>query len=36
MDKHVIAAIGRLDEAEALLGIEPLNCTCRHFLLQSM
>src|SRR5947207_288144 len=30
MDEHVLSAIGRLDEAEALLGIEKLDCTLCH------
>jgi hypothetical protein len=33
--EHVIAAIVWLDKAKALLAIEPLDGTCRHFLLQS-
>jgi hypothetical protein len=28
--EHVIAAVIGLDESEALLAIEPLNCACRH------
>lgn len=35
MDEHVIAAVIGLDESEALLTIEPLDCTRRHFPLQS-
>src|SRR5690348_8992071 len=35
MNEHIAAAVVRLNETEALLAIEPLNCTCRHFLLQS-
>src|SRR5262245_39482761 len=30
MDEHVLRAIIRLDEAEALLGIEPFDFACRH------
>jgi len=33
--KDIIAAIARLDKAKALLTIEPLYSTSRHFLLQS-
>ncbi|MBB4263661.1 hypothetical protein GGD64_007731 [Bradyrhizobium sp. CIR3A] len=33
--KYIFAAVVRLNEAEALLAIEPLNNACRHFLLQS-
>jgi hypothetical protein len=33
--KHVIAAVGGLDETEALLAVEPLHSTCCHSLLQS-
>ena len=30
MNEHVLRAVIRLDEAEALLGVEPLNFACRH------
>src|SRR5258708_39195238 len=30
MDEHVLSAVGRLNEAEALLGIEKLDCTLCH------
>ncbi len=30
MDKHVLAAAVWLNEAEALCGVEPLNCACSH------
>jgi hypothetical protein len=30
VNEHVLRAVIRLDEAEALLGIEPLNFACRH------
>jgi hypothetical protein len=35
VNEYIIAAVVWLYETEALLGIEPLNGTCRHFLLQS-
>ncbi|GCC48422.1 hypothetical protein chiPu_0032816, partial [Chiloscyllium punctatum] len=35
VNEHIVAAVARLDETEALLAVEPLNRTCRHFLLQS-
>src|SRR4029079_13690232 len=35
VNKHVIAAVGGLDEPEARLAVEPLYSTCRHSLLQS-
>src|SRR3978361_1035725 len=31
MHEHVVAAIVRLNEAEALGRVEPLNCSGRHF-----
>jgi len=30
MNEHILRTVIRLDEAEALLGIEPLNFACRH------
>ena len=30
VDEHVLAAVVRLDEAEALGGIEPFNCASGH------
>src|SRR5947207_8402482 len=30
MHEHVLRAVGRLNESEALLGIEELHSTCRH------
>jgi hypothetical protein len=30
MDKYVLAAAVRLNEAETLCGVEPLNCACSH------
>src|SRR5262245_43613268 len=30
VDEHVLAAVGRLDESETLLGIEELYGTCGH------
>jgi hypothetical protein len=33
VNEHIAAAIVRLDESEALLAVEPLHSTCRHFLL---
>ncbi len=30
MNEYVLRAVIRLDEAETLLGIEPLNFACRH------
>src|SRR6185369_6563056 len=35
VNEHIIAAVIGLNEPEALLGVEPLHSTCRHFLLQS-
>jgi len=35
VNEYIFAAVVRLYESEALLGIEPFNSTCRHFLLQS-
>src|SRR4029077_19262756 len=31
MNEHVVAAVVRLNEAEALCGVEPLNCSGSHF-----
>src|SRR3984885_8371084 len=31
MDEHVVAAVIRLNEAEALCRVEPLNCSGSHF-----
>src|SRR5262245_47489772 len=33
MHEHILAAVGRLDETKALLGVEELHGTCRHQLL---
>jgi hypothetical protein len=30
MDKNILAAVIRLDEAKALRGVEPLHCSLRH------
>jgi len=30
MNKNVVAAVFRLDKAEAFLGVKPLHCTCIH------
>jgi hypothetical protein len=30
MDEYIVAAVIRLDKAETLLTVEPLNCTCRN------
>jgi hypothetical protein len=35
VNKHIVSAIIGLDKAKTLLAVEPLDGTCRHFLLQS-
>jgi hypothetical protein len=30
MHEDIFGAVGRSDEAEALVITKPLNCTCRH------
>ena len=35
VNEHIVSAVIGLDKAETLLAIEPLDSTCRHFLLQS-
>src|SRR5947209_3487337 len=30
MHEHILRAVGRLNESEALLGVEELHGTCRH------
>jgi hypothetical protein len=36
VNEHIVSAIVGLNKAKTLLAIEPLNCACRHFLLQSV
>jgi hypothetical protein len=36
VNEHIVSATTGLDKAKTLLAIEPLDSTCRHFLLQSM
>jgi hypothetical protein len=31
MNEHIVAAVVGLNESEALLAVEPLHSTCRHF-----
>jgi hypothetical protein len=31
VNEHILAAVVRLNESEALLAVEPLHSTCRHF-----
>jgi hypothetical protein len=36
MHEHVVAAVVRLNEAEALCRVEPLNCSGSHFYFSKM